>query len=185
VTRIVAGRFGGRRLVTPRGEITRPTAEKVRAAIGDALIAGGGLAGAAVLDLYAGTGALGLELLSRGAASVVLVERDRTALAAIRANLGALGVAAAVTVVPADVSAFARLAGPAFDIVVADPPYGLPADELARVLADLHGAGRLRSGADILIERASRDGEPDWPAPLRAVRSRRYGDTAVHVGCLP
>jgi 16S rRNA (guanine966-N2)-methyltransferase len=185
VTRIVGGRFGGRRLVTPRGEVTRPTSEKVRAAIGNALTAGGGLEGAAVLDLYAGSGALGLELLSRGAATVTLVERDRGALEAMRANVRALEVAAAVTVTPSDVAAFARLPGPAFDIVVADPPYAVDADQLTAALADLVRGGRLRPGADLLIERAHRDGELAWPPPLRPVRSRRYGDTVVHIAAAP
>lgn len=152
----------------------------MRAAIGNALTAAGGVEGASVLDLYAGSGALGLELLSRGAAAVTLVERDRAALSAIRANVDSLGVSAAVTVVAADVAAFARLPGRSFDVVVADPPYELASADLLTVLTHLHSAGRVHSGTDTLIERAVRSGEIDWPAPFRAGRSRRYGDTAVH-----
>jgi 16S rRNA (guanine966-N2)-methyltransferase len=184
VTRVVGGVYGGRRLVTPRGQTTRPTSEKVRAAIGNSLQASGGLAGAAVLDLYAGSGALGLELASRGAATVVLVERDAAALAAIRANVQQLGVAG-VRVVPSDVAAFARTVGPAFDIVVADPPYDLATADLAAVLRDLWHSGRLRLAADLMIERAHRHGAFEWPEPLRGIRTRRYGDTVVHVGAAP
>src|SRR6478609_1837946 len=93
MTRIVGGIWGGRRLVTPTGETTRPTSEKVRAALASSLYATGGLDGARVLDLYAGSGALGLELVSRGASSAVFVERDRAALTALRANLTTLGAA--------------------------------------------------------------------------------------------
>ena len=83
---------------------------------------------------------------------------------------------------PADVAAFARQPGPGFDVVVADPPYEVGPDDLRAVLADLHRSGRLRGGADIVIERANRSGDMDWPSPLRGVRSRRYGDTVVHRG---
>lgn len=135
MTRIVGGRWGGRRLVTPTGDTTRPTSEKVRAALASSLTAAGGLEGARVLDLYAGSGALGLELVSRGASSAVLVEQDRAALVALRANVTALGSASVrdksairaapavgdkylpdvtgaptLTVIPGDVAAFAARA---------------------------------------------------------------------------
>src|SRR5580765_6933395 len=102
MTRIVGGIWGGRRLVTPTGERTRPTAEKVRAALASSLTATGGLVGARVLDLFAGSGALGLELVSRGASSAVFVERDRAALLALRANVATLG-GQGLTVIPGDV----------------------------------------------------------------------------------
>lgn len=181
MTTIVGGRWSGRRLTVPPGARTRPTAARVRAAIANALSATGGLLGASVLDLYAGSGALGLELASRGAAQVVLVERDRAAQATIRANLAMLG-SAGITLVPTDAAAFARSPGEAFDIVLADPPYAEPGEALTRVLADLQRAGRLRPGADIVIERSVRDGQIDWPAPLESTRVRRYGDTLVCYG---
>ncbi|HET8590477.1 MAG TPA: 16S rRNA (guanine(966)-N(2))-methyltransferase RsmD [Nakamurella sp.] len=184
MTRISAGRWRGRRLVTPKGDATRPTAEKVRAAIGNALAATGGLDGSAVLDLYAGSGALGLELASRGAARVVLVERDRAAQAAIRANIEHLAAGSAV-LVPGDAAAFARMPGEAFDIVVADPPYTETSEMLATLLADLYRSGRLRPAADVVVERAARDGELAWPEPLVPVRARRYGDTLVCYGRAP
>ncbi|MBM9474853.1 16S rRNA (guanine(966)-N(2))-methyltransferase RsmD [Nakamurella flavida] len=185
MTRIVAGEFGGRRLVTPAGELTRPTAEKVRAALGSSLYAAGGLAGARVLDLYAGTGALGLELLSRGADQVVLVEQDRAALAAARANVQALGVGARVEVVPRGVAAYAALAGESFDVVVADPPYDVPDDEIAAVLTALVAGGRFRPAADVVVERRSKGGAFGFPEPLSAVREKRYGDTRLCYGRAP
>ena len=184
MTRIVSGSIGGRRLVTPAGVGTRPTSERVRAALANTLTAAGGLAGARVLDLYAGSGALGLELLSRGAASAVLVERDRAALAAVRANVAALSPAGA-QVVASDVLAYARTASGPFDLVVADPPYELPDADLIAVLTTLARAGALAGGADLVVERAARSGPLAWPAPLRPGRDRRYGDTLLCYGRAP
>src|ERR1700710_770077 len=110
MTRITAGRYRGRRLQTPPGSTTRPTSERVREALANALVAGGGLEGARVLDLYAGSGALGLELISRGADSLVLVENDRIALVALRANVATLKLTD-VQVVAADVRTFAAASG--------------------------------------------------------------------------
>lgn len=156
----------------------------MRAALGNALAAATDLDGLAVLDLYAGTGALGLELLSRGAASLTCVESDRRALEALRRNVSELGASARVTVVPGDVGAVVgRLPGAAFDIVVADPPYAVSNDELGRVLTLLLPA--LRPGADVVVERAARDGVPPWPDGLHAERGRTYGDTALWYAVLP
>src|SRR5690606_32928045 len=132
VSRIVAGRWGGRTLTTPSGAGTRPTSEKVRAALANSLAASGGLVGARVLDLFAGSGAIGLELLSRGAADVVLVENDRRALAACRANIDALGARDAELVAAAAVQYVTTVAPDraGFDIVVADPPYDLSSSAL-------------------------------------------------------
>ena len=195
MTRIVGGLWGGRRLVTPDGETTRPTSEKVRAALASSLTAAGGLDGARVLDLYAGSGALGLELVSRGAASAVFVERDRAALVALRSNVATLhdaaaragGTAAAMTVVPGDVAAFvARSAGTGpFDIVVADPPYDLATDALLAGYLDLHHHGLLAPHADLILERSRRSGDPVWPSPLEGVRTRKYGDTLLCYGRAP
>jgi 16S rRNA (guanine966-N2)-methyltransferase len=188
MTRIVGGTWGGRRLVTPAGETTRPTAEKVRAALASSLYATGGLDGARVLDLYAGSGALGLELVSRGASSAVFVEHDRAALTALRANITALGAATAeLTVIPGDVAAFtARSAGVGpFDVVVADPPYDLTTEALAGVLTGLCRAGLVATHADLVIERRRKSGPPDWPAPLEGVRAKKYGDTLLCYGRAP
>ena len=184
MTRIVGGRLSGRRLVTPGGTDTRPTAEKVRAGIANALAAAGAIEGAAVLDLYAGSGALGLELASRGAARVVLVDSSRAAHAAIRANIAALDVPG-VTLFAGDAAAFAGVAGQEFDIVLADPPYDVTNDAVAAVLGALVAGGRLRPHADLVVERPARSGAIVWPAPLVAVKTRRYGDTLVCYGRAP
>jgi 16S rRNA (guanine966-N2)-methyltransferase len=182
VTRIVGGRWSGRRLTAPPGDATRPTSEKVRAAVANALAATGALEGASVLDLYAGSGALGLELASRGAASVVFVERARAAQAAIRANIAALLSGATMTLFGGDAASFAVAAGERFDVVVADPPYAEPAGALAAVLAALRDHERIAAGADIVIERAARGGDFVWPDAFEAVRTRRYGDTVICYG---
>ncbi len=185
MTRITAGRYRGRVLRTPVGGTTRPTSERVREALANALVAGGGLQGARVLDLYAGSGALGLELLSRGADSLVAVERDRAALAALRANVQALQ-AADVEVVGMDVAGYASsTAGRPVDFVVADPPYDLPTADLERIFAALAAAGHLHPGADLIIERNKRSGEMTWPDPLVGVRTKRYGDTMLCYGRAP
>ena len=185
MTRITAGRFRGRRLQTPTGDVTRPTSERVREALANALVSGGGLEGARVLDLYAGSGALGLELVSRGAQSVVLVDRDRAALSALRANVAVLQLTDA-QVVPGDVRAYASSpAGRPFDFVVADPPYDLPTADLTEIFGALAATGHLIPGADLIVERNKRSGEMMWPDPLVGVRTKRYGDTMLCYGRAP
>jgi 16S rRNA (guanine966-N2)-methyltransferase len=185
VTRVVGGAFGGRRLVTPHGDRTRPTSEKVRAALGNSLTAAGAIDGARVLDLYAGSGALAIELLSRGARSAVLVESDRAATGAIRANLAALGLDR-VEVLAGDVATVAgRTFAEPFDLVVADPPYDLPTADLTAVVAALVAAGSLVPGAELAVERGVRLGEMVWPEPIVAVRTKRYGDTLLCYGRAP
>ena len=201
--RIVAGVAGGRRLTVPRGRDTRPTSERVREALFAALVSDrGGLAGDAVLDLFAGSGALGLEALSRGAATAVLVERDPTAAATARANIDALGLPGASVVATAVARYLARAPVPAVpavpaaapiiatttaagrrgapaDVVFADPPYALPEPEVGAMLAALAG-GWLRAGASIVVERAVRSPAPSWPPGCEPGRVRTYGDTAIH-----
>jgi 16S rRNA (guanine966-N2)-methyltransferase len=185
VTRIVAGRWGGRSLKTPNGLTTRPTNEKVRAALGNSLQSTGALVGATVLDLFAGTGALGLELASRGADRVVLVENDREALAVARANVAALG-ATGVQVVAGSAASYAASTGAVkFDIVVADPPYDLPNDQLVAILRGLHEHQLLTPHADLIIERSRRTSDLAWPEPLVGERTKRYGDTVLLFGRAP
>jgi 16S rRNA (guanine966-N2)-methyltransferase len=187
VTRIVAGRWRGRRLAVPKGVTTRPSSERVREALAGSLQATGGLDGARVLDLWAGTGALGLELASRGASSAVFVENDRMALTALRANVDTLheALGPALGVIAANVLTVApRLAGP-IDIVVADPPYDLPDADVSTVLAALVDAGVLAEHADLIVERSTRSGEVDWPDPLSGTRTKRYGDTLLCYGRAP
>jgi RNA methyltransferase, RsmD family len=180
VTRIIAGIAGGRRLaVPPKG--TRPTSDRVREALFASLGHDPGLVGAAVLDLCAGTGALGLEALSRGAAHALFVESDRRAAAVLRRNVAALGLAGAEIAV-ADAGALLRApARRTYDIVLADPPYDLPSAEIAGWLADAADQGWFAEDVVVVVERTVRDGAFPWPEPLRALRERRYGDTVVHV----
>jgi 16S rRNA (guanine966-N2)-methyltransferase len=179
VTRIIAGRVGGRRLVVPRGDRTRPTSERVREATFSALQSRGRLVGARVLDLFAGCGALGLEAASRGAVSAILVDSSRSAAHAARRNVSALGLPG-VDVVQAPVERYLGTAVPApVDLVLADPPYELPEPELARVLDLLATAGWLAPGAAVVVERSARSPEPGWPKGLVRTASRRYGDTMV------
>lgn len=181
MTRIVAGRAGGRRLLVPPAG-TRPTSDRVREALFSALVHDPGLDGAAVLDLCAGSGALGLEALSRGAAHALFVESDRRAAAVLRRNIAALGLpGAAVRASPA-ASVLAETADRAFDVMLVDPPYDVPDAEVAGWLAAAAGNGWLAADATVVVERSARSGAFHWPQPLSGVRERRYGETALHTG---
>jgi 16S rRNA (guanine966-N2)-methyltransferase len=170
--RVVAGEFRGRRLSAPRGASTRPTADRVREALFSIL---GEVSGARVLDLYAGSGALGIEALSRGAASALFVERDPRAVAAIRANLEATGASEA-TVRRADaLRELARGGGP-YDLVFLDPPYDV-APRLAAPLSELLPAV-LHEDARIVTESDKRT-PLELPFPL--IRERTYGDTRIAI----
>ncbi len=175
--RVIAGAAKGRRLVAPKGERTRPTADRVKESWFSSLQAV--LPGARVLDLYAGSGGLGLEALSRGAASVTFIEHDRRALGALRTNLAAVGLPGA-TVVGRDVHAalVEGLSDAPFDLVVADPPYATAEAEFVRVLTAL--VPQLAPGAIVTIERGRREPPPPWPPPLGSEDARRYGDTTLH-----
>jgi 16S rRNA (guanine966-N2)-methyltransferase len=179
VTRIVAGRVGGRRLVVPKGELTRPTSDRVREAMFGALDARGLVAGATVLDLYCGSGALGLEAISRGAASAVLVDASREAVHAARQNVSTLELQR-VTVVLSSVLRYLTAQAPVrASLVFADPPYATGQDELAEVLAAVMDKGWLAPGGRLLVERDARSIEPVWPAGVLRDDVRRYGDTAI------
>ena len=173
--RIVAGRLGGRRLVAPKGAATRPTGDRVKEALFSVL---GSLEGARVVDLYAGTGALGLEALSRGASHVVLVESASPALAALRENVRVLGCETSCTLVAARVERIVdRLAkqGP-FDLVLADPPWAEVA-EATRAIAELVAAGGLAREGTVVLEHAAEDAPSI--AGLAVRDRRRYGDTGL------
>src|SRR5687768_8026964 len=159
VTRIVAGTAGGRRLkVPPKG--TRPTSDRVREALFSSLEAMMDLDGAKVLDLYAGSGALGFEALSRGAALATFVESDKRAADVLKSNAKELGFAN-TTIANRTAEAYVTAEGERFDVVFADAPYAVGDDELAKVLHGL--AGRLAEDAVLIVERASRSSEPAWP----------------------
>jgi 16S rRNA (guanine966-N2)-methyltransferase len=182
VTRIIAGFAGSLALTVPRSG-TRPTSDRVREAIFSALEARDLVAGARVLDLYAGSGALGLEAASRGAAEVTLVDRAREAGAVARRNAERVGRAAPAADAPRirsivqPVQAFLAGAAGGWDLVFLDPPYDLAGAELVDDLLLL--APRVAPDAVIVVERSARDPEPAWPAGLALDRRTSYGETAV------
>ena len=178
--RIVAGEFRGRELVTPAGDATRPTAARAREALFAILF---DVRDTQVLDLYAGSGALGLEALSRGAERAVFVEASKAAQRAIKDNIAALGVAARATLLPvraeASLPALQRLG--TFSLVFADPPWADAQAALA-VLENLFRAGRLAPAARLVLEHAARSAPRIAEnSPLRAIDTRRWGDTAVTI----
>jgi 16S rRNA (guanine966-N2)-methyltransferase len=184
VTRIIAGAAGGRRLRTAPGAATRPTSDVAREALFASI---GTLTGWAVLDLYAGSGAVGLEALSRGAAEVVLVESDRRAAGIIRLNIASLGLSGAMLIVGPVERVLRRGPGPLArrQLVFADPPYAAPAAEVAAMLAALAGSGWLARNALVVVERDARSGPPPWPPQYVPGRSRRYGETVLWYGTVP
>lgn len=179
MTRIVAGSVGGRLLSVPKGELTRPTSDRVREAMFGALESRGLLTGATVLDLYAGSGALALEAVSRGAASAVLVDSSREAVEVARQNVAALALQR-ITVVLNSVQRYlsTQTVVPA-TLVFADPPYAVQQEELGEMLGDLVTRGWLAQGGRLLLERSSRSAEPPWPEGVVRHDVRRYGDAAV------
>lgn len=177
--RITGGIHRSRLLAAPSGNRTRPTADRVREALFSILSSRGALAGAVVLDLYAGTGALGLEALSRGAREAVFVESDRAALEVLRKNVDSLGEQARTRIVVGPVErCLPRVAGP-FTLLLCDPPY---ADlvRAARVLSEIADEGALAEGALVVLEHASRDTPAEIPH-LDRIEARTYGDTAISI----
>ncbi|MGW1740865.1 16S rRNA (guanine(966)-N(2))-methyltransferase RsmD [Nocardia sp. NPDC001965] len=178
MTRIVAGKAGGRRLkVPPAG--TRPTSDRVREALFSSIEARMDLAGVRVLDLYAGSGALGLEALSRGAAAALLVESDRRAAGVLRANIAELGFGDAQVRIGTVAQVLGHSAADAYDLVFADPPYDLPTAAVQADLTALAAHGWLSEDALLLVERSARSAEIDWPARFEARSARRYGETRI------
>jgi 16S rRNA (guanine(966)-N(2))-methyltransferase RsmD len=183
MSRVIAGTYGGRRLRTPPGQGTRPTSDRVREALFSTLDSLTDLDDAWVADLYAGSGAVGLEAASRGAGHVTLVESAPAAARAARANIAALGVGDLVTLVTTTVER-AVAAPPArpYDVVFADPPYDLPDDDLASVLAAIGAHGWLTADGLLVVERSTRSPEPAWPEVVTSGRGRRYGETTLWYG---
>lgn len=182
MTRIVAGEAGGRRLGVPAGLDTRPTSDRAREALFSALESMAGLAGVRFLDLYAGSGAVGLEALSRGAGEVLLVESDPKAAAVLRANIDTVALPGARSLARPVAAVLAAPAAAPFDVVFADPPYGLPAGELASLLATALAGGWLAADAVVVVERATRDPAWRWPPGLVADRDRKYGEATLWYG---
>jgi 16S rRNA (guanine(966)-N(2))-methyltransferase RsmD len=176
--RVIAGALKGRRLVTPRGATTRPTADQVRIALMDTLAPW--LPDARVLDLFAGAGGVGVEALSRGAAHVTFVERDARAIAALETNLRALDLEPRADVVRGDVERqLARLAGAArrFEIIFLDPPYAT--DDGARALAELGGGALLAADSMVIAQHLTKRRPASEFGVLRAFRDRRFGETTL------
>ena len=187
MTRIIGGSARGRRLRTPPGSATRPTADRVREALFSALESElGTLSGLHVLDLFAGSGAVGLEARSRGAASVVLVESDRATAGVIRQNAKELGF----DQVRVDVARAERwvdhadqtVRGARFDVVYADPPYPMSTADVSALLGRLAASGRLADDAVVVVERSRRGESWTWPIGLEGVREKRYGETMLLYG---
>jgi 16S rRNA (guanine(966)-N(2))-methyltransferase RsmD len=176
--RIIAGAYKGKRLVTPRGDVTRPTADQVRIALMDTLMPW--LPEARLLDLFAGAGGVGLEALSRGAAHVTFVERDARAVAALRDNVAALGVTGAARVVRDDVAralpALAR-GGHRFGLVFLDPPYETPLT--TATLATLGAGALLVDGALVVAQHLTKRPPAGIAGVLQAFRTRRFGETTL------
>jgi len=185
VTRIIAGAAGGRRLRTPAGNVTRPTSDRVREALFSALEAQlGTLHGCRFLDAYAGSGAIGLEACSRGAAVVTLIEQDPQTAALIRANAKQLDMSA-VNIVTSKVERMRHEqppAGATVDVAFFDPPYDLPNGDLAAVVSDLDQSGWLSDDVLLVVERARRGDPWRWPEGFMSLRDRRYGETVLWYG---
>lgn len=183
MTRIVAGALGGRRLATPPGRGTRPTADRVREALFNSLGTLLELTGARVADLYAGSGAVGFEALSRGCGYVLFAESDPRAVAALRSNVSTLGVADRARVATGTVERLLAAAPPEpYELVFADPPYAMAADALRAMLAALVEHDWLAADALVVVERATRSGPPPWVPGTAEVRARRYGETTLWYG---
>jgi 16S rRNA (guanine966-N2)-methyltransferase len=179
MTRIVAGQHGGRRLVVPTGRDTRPTSDRVREALFSTLESTTDLDGCRFADLFAGSGAVGLEALSRGAAHVLLVESDPKAVRAARENVAALKASATTRLVTDRVErVLADKPDTPYDVVFADPPYDVHGERIDEIVEAL-AKGWLAPGAVVVIERSARGAEVHWPAGYVPLSERRYGETML------
>jgi 16S rRNA (guanine966-N2)-methyltransferase len=207
VARVIAGEAGGRRLAVPAGRDTRPTSDRAREGLFATISSVfGSLDGARVLDLYAGSGAVGLEALSRGAEHVLLVEAGARAARVITQNIEAIGLPGAVLAADRVERVLARGPAPAgvqdgtaqggagiqggtaqgrYDVVFADPPYALADAEVARILSLLAERDWLAPGALVIVERATRSGPVSWPDGFVPDRARRYGEATFWYGLVP
>jgi 16S rRNA (guanine966-N2)-methyltransferase len=203
VARVIAGEAGGRRLAVPDGRDTRPTSDRAREGL-FATVASivGSLAGTRVLDLYAGSGAVGLEALSRGAEHVLLVEYGARAARVIKANIDAIGLPGAAVIAdrvervlargpapagdgPAPAPSQASPSGARYDVVFADPPYAMADADVSRMLSLLADRPWLAPGALVIVERATRSGPLRWPDGFVPDRARKYGEATLWYGLGP
>ncbi|MEU0200702.1 MULTISPECIES: 16S rRNA (guanine(966)-N(2))-methyltransferase RsmD [unclassified Streptomyces] len=185
MTRVIAGTAGGRRLAVPPGTGTRPTSDRAREGLFSTWqsLLGGPLEGERVLDLYAGSGAVGLEALSRGAGHALLVEADAKAVRAVRENVKNLGLPGA-EVRAGKAEQIIRTAPPGdpYDLVFLDPPYAVTDDDLREILLTLRSERWLAEEALVTVERSTRGGEFRWPEGFEPLRSRRYGEGTFWYG---
>ncbi|USQ83697.1 16S rRNA (guanine(966)-N(2))-methyltransferase RsmD [Streptomyces phaeoluteigriseus] len=185
MTRVIAGRAGGRRLAVPPGTGTRPTSDRAREALfstWQSLLGGAPLDGERVLDLYAGSGAVGLEALSRGASHTLLVEADARAARTIRENVKTLGLAGAEVRAGKARQIIQTPPAEPYHLVFLDPPYAVTDDDLREILLTLRSQGWLAAEALVTVERSTRGGIFDWPDGFEAIRSRRYGEGTFWYG---
>jgi 16S rRNA (guanine966-N2)-methyltransferase len=184
MTRVIAGAAGGRRLAVPPGQGTRPTSDRAKEGLFSTWESlRGTLSGARVIDLYGGSGAVGLEALSRGAEHVLMVEAEPRAARTIRENVKAIGLPGAEVRAG---KAEKVIAGPPpeqpYDLVFLDPPYAVPDDDLREILITLRTQGWLRGETVATVERSTRGGKFSWPDGFEAVRARRYGEATFWYG---
>ncbi|GAA5074075.1 16S rRNA (guanine(966)-N(2))-methyltransferase RsmD [Streptomyces similanensis] len=185
MTRVIAGKAGGRRLAVPPGTGTRPTSDRAREGLFSTWqsLLGGPLDGERVLDLYAGSGAVGLEALSRGAGHTLLVEADARAARTVRENVKSLGLPGAeVRAGKAEQTVQSPPPAEPYDIVFLDPPYAVTDDDLREILLTLRSQGWLADAALVTVERSTRGGEFGWPEGFDALRARRYGEGTFWYG---
>ncbi|KQX79887.1 MULTISPECIES: 16S rRNA (guanine(966)-N(2))-methyltransferase RsmD [unclassified Streptomyces] len=184
MTRVIAGAAGGRRLAVPPGTGTRPTSDRAREALFSTWqsLLGGPLRGERVLDLYAGSGAVGLEALSRGAGHTLLVEADARAARTVRENVKALGLPGAEVRAGKAQQIIRTPPTDPYDLVFLDPPYAVPNDDLREILLTLRSEGWLAADALVTVERSTRGGEFPWPDGFEALRARRYGEGTFWYG---
>ncbi|MYT20502.1 16S rRNA (guanine(966)-N(2))-methyltransferase RsmD [Streptomyces sp. SID7760] len=183
MTRVIAGSAGGRRLTVPPGTGTRPTSDRMREGLFSTWESLHGIEGARVLDLYAGSGAVGLEALSRGAAHALLVEPEAKAAKAIRDNIKAVGLPGAEFRAGKAEQVVAVPHGPdPYDVVFLDPPYAVGHDDLGEILLTLRANGWLTDDALVTVERSTRSGAFPWPEGFEPLRSRKYGEGTLWYG---
>ncbi|MER6215372.1 MULTISPECIES: 16S rRNA (guanine(966)-N(2))-methyltransferase RsmD [unclassified Streptomyces] len=183
MTRVIAGTAGGRRLTVPPGTGTRPTSDRMREGLFSTWESLHGVPDSRVLDLYGGSGAVGLEALSRGASHTLLVEADTKAAQAIRENIKTLGLPGAeFRAGKAEQIVASPAPGDPYDIVFLDPPYAVGHEELGEILLTLRANGWLTDDALVTVERSTRSGPFPWPEGFEPLRSRKYGEGTLWYG---
>jgi len=184
--RIIAGIAKGRKLTSPDGSEARPTSDRAREALFSSLESEfGELRGIRFLDLFAGSGAVAAEAISRGASLCTIVESDRAALEIARENVEmvrALSQGSEVRLIEGEVEDFVRRSSDPFDVVFLDPPYAYPDEELSSIVDQMRHSGFLAPSSLVVIERASRSSAFPWPAGLRQVKERKYGNAVIYYG---